>query len=69
MAGPNERQTAATCVGSRHRRQGPLRQAQTCAFGECKPLRGLLEPLFRVVAYVGAQSIPGHRPGVLNVYG
>ncbi len=36
-------------------------------FGEWVPLRGLLEPLFPVVRYVGAQSVPGVGPGVLPV--
>ncbi|MFT3832306.1 MAG: apolipoprotein N-acyltransferase [Micropruina sp.] len=36
-------------------------------FGEWVPLRSFLEPLFPVVSYVGAQSIPGTGPGVLPV--
>ncbi len=36
-------------------------------FGEWVPLRSLLEPLFPVVRYVGAQSVPGVGPGVLPI--
>jgi apolipoprotein N-acyltransferase len=36
-------------------------------FGEWVPYREVLEPLFPVVAYVGAQSVPGTGPGVLAV--
>ncbi|MFT4218123.1 MAG: apolipoprotein N-acyltransferase [Micropruina sp.] len=36
-------------------------------FGEWVPLRSILEPLFPVVRYVGAQSTPGVGPGVLPI--
>lgn len=64
--GPNERQTTGLwwtpsgVTAEYHKRN-------LVPFGEWIPARGFFEPLIPALAYVGAQSVPGTEPGVLDV--
>lgn len=65
--GANERQTASLWYDPRRGVTARYDKRNIVPFGEWVPYRDVLEPLFPVVAYVGAQSVAGTTPGVLDV--
>ncbi|PFG16653.1 apolipoprotein N-acyltransferase [Propionicimonas paludicola] len=69
LAGPGagERQTASLWWDPRGGVTATYIKRGIVPFGEWVPMRELLLPLIPQLAYVGDQSIPGDRPGVMNV--
>lgn len=65
--GANERQTASLWYDPQRGVTARYDKRNIVPFGEWVPYRDVLEPLFPVVAYVGAQSVAGTTPGVLDV--
>jgi len=65
--GAGERQTASLWWDPRDGVTATYIKRGIVPFGEWVPMRELLLPLIPELAYVGDQSIPGDRPGVLNV--
>jgi apolipoprotein N-acyltransferase len=65
--GPDERQTAALWWDPARGVLARYDKRNLVPFGEWIPFRAQLLPLVPILAQVGAQSIPGTRPGVLDV--
>ena len=69
MQGPGEgeRQTSALWWVPGRGPQARYDKQNLVPFGEWIPFRDQLKPLFPVLERVGAQSVPGTKPGVLTV--
>ena len=65
--GPDERQTTALWWVPGVGPQARYDKQNLVPFGEWIPFRSQLKPLFPILDRVGAQSVPGTRPGVLEV--
>ncbi len=65
--GPGERQTAAQWWDPQAGVVATYVKRSIVPFGEWIPFREVLLPLIPELGYVGAQSVPGRRPGVLPV--
>ena len=65
--GPDERQTTALWWVSGVGPQARYDKQNLVPFGEWIPFRDRLKPLFPILDQVGAQSVPGTEPGVLQV--
>lgn len=69
LAGPgdDERQTAALWWDPARGILATYAKRNLVPFGEWIPYRNQLKPLFPILDQVGAQSVPGTKPGVLDV--
>ena len=65
--GPDERQTAALWWDPQAGVMDRYNKQNLVPFGEWIPFRQQLLPLVPILAQVGAQSVPGTKPGVLTV--
>ena len=65
--GPDERQTTALWWVPGVGPQARYDKQNLVPFGEWIPFRAQLKPLFPILDQVGAQSVPGTKPGVLPV--
>ena len=65
--GPDERQTSALWWDPERGVLARYDKRNLVPFGEWIPLRGWLLPRLPILRQVGAQSVPGTRPGVLRV--
>jgi apolipoprotein N-acyltransferase len=65
--GEDERQTTALWWTVDDGIEATYHKRNLVPFGEWIPARDLLLPLIDVLKYIGAQSVPGTTPGVLNV--
>ena len=65
--GPDERQTAALWWDPQRGVVAPYDKRNLVPFGEWIPFRAELLPLVPILEKVGAQSVPGTKPGVLTV--
>ncbi|MEA5117296.1 MAG: apolipoprotein N-acyltransferase [Propionicimonas sp.] len=65
--GPDERQTASLWLDPSRGEVTRYTKRGIVPFGEWIPYRDVLLPLIPKLGYVGAQSIPGTEPGVLQV--
>jgi apolipoprotein N-acyltransferase len=65
--GPDERQTTALWWVPGTGPQARYDKQNLVPFGEWIPFRDQLKPVFPILEQVGAQSVPGTEPGVLDV--